>query len=85
MILQDTVQLCWDPARSQMSPLVSFERNPQHVLHVFSNQLGQLGWKAAGEGEPAGKYTPANYQRQLVGLTLSIGGLNPAEIQSCWA
>ncbi len=49
MILQDTVQLCWGPARSRLNPLslVSFVRKPQHVLHVLSNPLGQFGWKPA--------------------------------------
>jgi hypothetical protein len=47
MILQDTVQLRWSPARSWLRPLISFVGKPQLVLHVLSNSFSQLGWQLA--------------------------------------
>ena len=47
MILQDTVQLRWGPARSWLSPLISFVGKPQLVLQVLSNPFSQLGWQPA--------------------------------------
>ena len=50
MILQDTVQLRWGPARSWLSPLISFVGKPQLVLQVLSDPFSQLGWQPAQHG-----------------------------------
>jgi hypothetical protein len=68
MILQDTVQLCWGPARSWLSPPISFVGKPQLVLHVLSNPFSKLGWKPAQDrvSSPVNILQPSNRGRLLV-------------------